>query len=100
MTNIFAQSGDLLEDFVGKKASKVAFPIEMKAKKKQDDATKKAAADLETFRISQEPAERVTTIAEDAAAQKRRKASSISGSGKQSTILSGVQKTLKARLGE
>ena len=58
------------------------------------------AASLSEFRKSQEPAERVTTIKEDAAAQKRRKAASLKGTGKQSTILSGVQTALKARLGE
>ena len=100
MSNIFAEVFDLQSDILGKKAAGISDPIGKKITDKRDKQAKKDAAALDAFRISQEPAERVTTIAEDAAAQKRRKASSISGSGKQSTILSGVQKTLKARLGE
>lgn len=100
MSNIFAESGDILEDVVGKKASKVLFPIENKARRRRDTAAKKAAAELEVFRKSQEPLERVTTISEDAAAQKRRKKASKQGTGKQSTILTGVRTALKARLGE
>ena len=100
MSNIIAQSGDIQEQFLGKGYSRVSNPIENKFRRKRDKAAAKTARDLEAFRKTQEPAERVTTIAEDAAAQKRRKRSSIKGTGKQSTILTGVQTALKARLGE
>jgi len=100
MSNIFAESGDILEDITGKTAFKIVNPIEAKAKRKRDEATKKERARLAAFQKSQEPPESVKTIREDAAAAKRRKGRSLQGTGRQSTILTGVQTALKARLGQ
>ena len=100
MSNIAADFAELGESVAGKKAVKIFDPGGSHFLDKQREQEKKDAVSLEAFRKSQEPPEKVTTIAEDAAAQKKRRAAALSGSGKQSTILSGVQKALKARLGE
>jgi len=47
-----------------------------------------------------EPIEEISTVTEDAATAQRRKKRGIRQSGRQSTVLSGIQSALKKRLGE